>query len=123
MKAVDQLTIKQVHRLKDKSKKIMFNYNNKLRDKYKYTQRNKVRNNEKSINVKGERKNCSNFKMCSNLHEHQLKIDGYEQRLVYMKQMVTTNLKSIRNIQEIKRKEHKCNTIESINTQEKRVRE
>ena len=51
--------------------------------------------------------------MCSNLTNHQLKIDCYKDSLVYMKHIVTTNQKPTKNIQEIKRKESKHDTIES----------
>ena len=44
-------------------------------------------------------------------YEHiNLKIDSYKHSLVYMKHMVTTNQKSTRFIQKIKRKKSKHNT-------------
>ena len=50
---------------------------------------------------------------CLNLRAHQLKTDCQKHPLGYMKHLVTTNQKSIRDIQEWKRKESKHNTIES----------
>ena len=41
------------------------------------------------------RKNCSDFLMCSDLSNHQLKIDFYNDSLVYVKYMVTTNQKNV----------------------------
>ena len=72
----------------------------------------KVKNNDKNINVDRVSKNGNEFRMCSNLSNHQLKIDCYTHSLVYMKHMVTTNPKSTRYIQETMRKESKHDTIE-----------
>ena len=63
--------------------------------------------------MKGLSKNCSDFRRCSNLSDHQLKIDCYRRSSVYMKHMVTTNRKSTGNIKEINRKEFEYNTIEN----------
>ena len=51
--------------------------------------------------------------MHSNLSDHQLKIDYYMHRLLYMNFMVTTNQKHITDTQKIKRKKYKHNTKES----------
>lgn len=56
------------------------------------------KNNNKGINVDWVSKNGSNFRICSNLSNHQLKIDGYKHSLVYMKHIVTTDQKSTRDI-------------------------
>ena len=63
--------------------------------------------------MEGVSKNGSDYKMCSNLSNHRLKVDCYKHSLVYMNHMVTRNQKCARDIQEIKRKESKDNTIES----------
>ena len=47
------------------------------------------------------------------LSNHQLKVDCNKHSLVYMNHMITTNKKSLRDIQEIKKKESKHNTTES----------
>ena len=64
----------------------MCNYNSKLRD----THKQKVKN-DKNIYREELSKNGSAQKMCSNLRDHQLKIDCYKHSLVYMKHMITTN--------------------------------
>ena len=61
----------------------------------------------KNIYVEGVRKTGNDYRMCSNLSYHQLKTDYYKHSLVYMKHMITTDQKSTRNIQRIKRKESK----------------
>ena len=57
--------------------------------------------------------------MSSNLSDHQLKIDYYIHRLLYMNLMVTTNQKPVKDIQEIKRKGYKHKTKETIKSQGK----
>ena len=42
--------------------------------------------------------------MCSNLSNHQLKINCYKPRLIYMKHMIATNQKSMRDVQKNKEK-------------------
>ena len=54
--------------------------------------------------------------MRSNLRDHQLNIDCYIHRLLYMNLMVITNQKPIINTQKIKRKETKHNIKESHQT-------
>ena len=51
--------------------------------------------------------------MGSNLSNHQLKIDCYLHRLLYINLMVTINQKPITDTEKIKRKEYKHNTKES----------
>lgn len=50
--------------------------------------------------MEGVSKNCSDFKTCSNLSYNHLKIDCYKYVLVYIKYIVATNRKSIRDTQE-----------------------
>ena len=61
----------------------------------------------------GRSKICSVFGMCSNISNHQLKIDCYTHRLLYMKLLETTNEKNITDTQKIKRNESKHNIKES----------
>ena len=50
---------------------------------------------------------------CLNLSDYGLKIACYNHSMEYMKHIVTTNQKSVRGIQEIKRKKSKHNPVES----------
>ena len=59
----------------------------------------------------GVSKNCGDFRIRLNLSDHQLKIDCYKHSLEYMKHMVTQTQKSVRDIQDIKRKGSIHNTI------------
>ena len=45
-----------------------------------------------------------NFRLDSTLSNHQLKINCYKPRLIYMKHMITTNQKSMRDVQKNKEK-------------------
>ena len=56
------------------------------------------------MNVEWVTKNGSNFRMCSNLGSHQLKIDCYKDSLVYIKHMVTTNQNSTKRDKKNKQK-------------------
>lgn len=53
--------------------------------------------------MEGVSENYSDIE-CLNLSDHWLKIACYNHNLEYMKHIVTTNQKSVRGIQEIKRK-------------------
>ena len=83
---MDQPTIKLVQRLKGKSRKIMCNYNNKLRDTHKHTHTKEAENDDININME-EVNTSSDFRMCLDLNNHQLKIDCYKYSLVYRKRM------------------------------------
>ena len=64
-------------------------------------------------------------RICSNLGAHKLKIYCYKHSLVYIKHIVTTNRKSIRDNKEMKRKESKHNTVENYQhprVERKRIR-
>ena len=63
-----------VQRLKDESRKIMCNFNNISRNIHKHVYTQKVKSNDKNINVKGESKNYySDFRIHLYLSDHQLK--------------------------------------------------
>lgn len=79
---MDQPNIKLVQWLKS-----ICNYNNK------YPQKRSKKNDKHG---EGE-KNYSDFRVCLNLSDHQLKIHCYKRSLVYKKHMVTTNQKSTRD--------------------------
>ena len=66
---------------------------------------------------------CSAFRMCSNLSDHQLNIDCYIHRMLYMNSMATKNQKPAVDTQKIKRKESTHNTKASHQmTREERKR-
>ena len=54
--------------------------------------------------------------MASNLHDHQLNIDCYMQKMLYTNLKVTTNQKPVIDMQKIKRKESKYTTKECQQT-------
>lgn len=56
-------------------------------------------------------KNGSNYRMFLNISDHQLTIVGYKHSFEYMQDMVTTNQKSRKNTQKVKRKDSKYNSI------------
>ena len=77
-----------------------------------HTYTHKIKN-DMNLNIKEVIKNGSYFRICSNLRNHQPKVECCKHSLVYMKHLVTTNQKSTRDIEEIKRKEPKDNSAES----------
>nr|KAF6405038.1 hypothetical protein HJG63_009358 [Rousettus aegyptiacus] len=112
-----QTTLKLVQRLKGKNRVTMCNH--KLRDTCTHTQE------DKKLNMEGMNNNGNNYRLYSNLSDHQLKINCYKHSLVYMKHIVTINQKFTRYIQEIKKKESKHNpTVSHQHTGEasKRIR-
>lgn len=78
---MNQPIIKLLQRLKDKCKKVICKYNNKLRNTYKYTPTKEVKN-DKNINLRGLVKKCSDLRICLNLNDHQLNTDCYKHSLV-----------------------------------------
>lgn len=73
----------------------------------------------KKTNWEAVSKNYSDLTMCSNLSNHELKIDCYKHTLVCMKHMVTTNEKSVRNTEELRERYSNVTRQEVINIQEK----
>ena len=63
LKSVNQSTIKLVQGVKCNTKKIMCNYNSKLKDTEKHTHTKGSNNNYKNINMEVSKKG-SNFRMC-----------------------------------------------------------
>ena len=57
------------------------------------------------------------FRMCLNLNDHQINMDCYLHRTLYMNIMVTTNPKPMIDTQNIKRKKTEQNTIATHQSQ------
>ena len=74
---MDQGTLKLLKKLTGKSRKIMCNYNSKLR----HTHTKEVKS-DKNINIEGVSKNGNDFRMGSNFSDYQLKKDCYPHSLV-----------------------------------------
>ena len=60
----------------------MFNYNNKSRNMYTYTQKRK-KNNEQDINMGRKSKNYSDFRMCPILSNHKFKMTAINIACIY----------------------------------------